>query len=559
MQTNWYDIVWQYTTQLVGIRSVSPGQGENMVAEEVLRLLHAGGLESVYTASGLDPIVGDAYGRQNAYAFLRGESPRTVVLLGHIDTVDTVDYGPLEPWALDPDGLAEQQDALAELVPGLTEDLAGYPGDWMLGRGVVDMKSGVAATIAVVRHLAEMAREEPPPLSVVLLATPDEENESAGILQAVRFLLRLREQYGLEYLGALNTDYTSARYVGDQHRYIYTGTAGKLLPSFLVIGRESHVGEPFNGVDANLLAAELVRDLSMNDELCDVVRGQITSPPVTLHASDLKTHYDVQLPFVAYFYLNVLTFSTTPAELLARLCLRAGEVLKHTLQRIDEAERRWIVRGSSDAKRVEQLKARSGTVLTYAELCAGVVQRLGQKRMDDELSAAWDSCPDGLDARERSLHLVRHLWTLSGKQGPAVVIYYSPPYYPHVAATPSQLHEVVTTLATAHPELNLEVHEYYPYISDMSYLRLDPHMDLTALTDNIPIWQEPGTPARAGSYTLPLAAIQQLGLPVVNLGSYGRGVHQRGERVLMSYSFGVLPQLLYEVIDQLGQLNEESS
>jgi len=164
-----------------------------------------------------------------------------------------------------------------------------------------------------------------------------------------------------------------------------------------------------------------------------------------------------------------------------------------------------------------------------------------------------------LDARERSLHLVRHLWTLSGKQGPAVVIYYSPPYYPHVAATPSQLHEVVTTLATAHPELNLEVHEYYPYISDMSYLRLDPHMDLTALTDNIPIWQEPGTPARAGSYTLPLAAIQQLGLPVVNLGSYGRGVHQRGERVLMSYSFGVLPQLLYEVIDQLGQLNEESS
>ncbi|HLQ28000.1 MAG TPA: M20/M25/M40 family metallo-hydrolase [Ktedonobacteraceae bacterium] len=559
MQTNWYDIVWQYTTQLVGIRSVSPGQGENMVAEEVLRLLHAGGLESVYTASGLDPIVGDAYGRQNAYAFLRGESPRTVVLLGHIDTVDTVDYGPLEPWALDPDGLAERQDALAELVPGLTEDLAGYPGDWMLGRGVVDMKSGVAATIAVVRHLAEMAREEPPPLSVVLLATPDEENESAGILQAVRFLLRLREQYGLEYLGALNTDYTSARYVGDQHRYIYTGTAGKLLPSFLVIGRESHVGEPFNGVDANLLAAELVRDLSMNDELCDVVRGQITSPPVTLHASDLKTHYDVQLPFVAYFYLNVLTFSTTPAELLARLCLRAGEVLKHTLQRIDEAERRWIVRGSSDTTRVEQLKARSGTVLTYAELCAGVVQRLGQKRMDDELSAAWESCPDELDARERSLHLVRHLWTLSGKQGPAVVIYYSPPYYPHVAATPSQLHEVVTTLATAHPELNLEVHEYYPYISDMSYLRLDPHMDLTALTDNIPIWQEPGTPARAGSYTLPLAAIQQLGLPVVNLGSYGRGVHQRGERVLMSYSFGVLPQLLYEVIDQLGQLNEESS
>src|SRR5712691_9901082 len=172
-----------------------------MVVEEVLRLLRAGGLESVYSASGLDPIVDDAYGRQNAYAFLRGESLRTVVLLGHIDTVDTGDYGPLEPWALDPAGLAERLDVLAELVPGLAEDLLAYPGDWMLGRGVVDMKSGVAAIIAVMRHLAEMAREEPPPLSVVLLATPDEENESAGVLQAVRFLLHLREQYGLAYLG----------------------------------------------------------------------------------------------------------------------------------------------------------------------------------------------------------------------------------------------------------------------------------------------------------------------------------------------------------------------
>ena len=50
------------------------------------------------------------------------------------------------------------------------------------------------------------------------------------------------------------------------------GTIGKLLPSFLVVGAESHVGEPFEGLDANLLAAELIADLSMNDALCDVIR-----------------------------------------------------------------------------------------------------------------------------------------------------------------------------------------------------------------------------------------------------------------------------------------------
>src|SRR5207302_5657472 len=257
---------------------------------------------------------------------------------------------------------------------------------------------------------------------------------------------------------------------------------------FLLIGRESHVGVPFDGIDANLLAAELIRVLSMNDELCDVARGQSTPPPVTLHATDLKAHYDVQIPFMAYFYLNVLTFSTQPGELLARLRQRAQAVLERTLRRIDAAERRWV-RTSGDPVRQERLEPCSGTVLTYAGLYAEVGQQLGEKAVGAELASAWESFPGGLDARERCLHLVRRLWTLSGKQGPALVIYYAPPYYPHVAATPCLLH----------------------------------------------------------------AAIQELDLPVVNLGPYGAGVHQLGERALMSYSFGILPQLLYEVIERLGQ------
>jgi arginine utilization protein RocB len=552
LQNNWYDIVRDYTIRLVGIRSVNSTEGELRVVAEVLPLLQSDGLESAYTAIGLDPLPGDQFGRQNAYAFLRGNSPRTLVLLGHIDTVDTADYGPLEHWALNPEGLAARLETLTALAPGLAEDLAAHPGDWMFGRGSVDMKSGVAVNIAVMRHLAHMALEGTLPLSVVLLATPDEENESAGVLQAVNFLLRLREQYGLEYCGAINTDYTAALYPGDEHRYIYTGTIGKLLPSFLVIGRESHVGVPFDGIDANLLAAELIRALSMNDELCDVVRGQITPPPVTLHASDLKAHYDVQLPFMASFYLNVLTFSTEPGQLLTRLRLLSQEVLHQALRRIDDVERRWIQTGGN-LSQVQLIKPRSGTVLSYAELCSDIAQQFGQERLEAELDRASESCPGGLDARQRSLYLVRSLWKLSGKTGPAIVIYYSPPYYPHAAATPCPLRDAINSVADAHPELKLVVQEYYPYISDMSYLRLDPGTDTTALTANIPTWQAPGKPARPGAYSLPLQAIQDAGMPVVNLGPYGRGVHQSGEGVLMSYSFGILPQLICEVIERLGQ------
>jgi len=86
----------------------------------------------------------------------------------------------------------------------------------------------------------------------------------------------------------------------------------------------------------------------------------------------------------------------------------------------------------------------------------------------------------------------------------------------------------------------------------MSYLHLDPTIDTAALTANIPTWQPPGAPNRPGAYSLPLDAMRALDVPVVNLGPYGKGAHQAGERALMSYSFGVLPQLLYEAIERLA-------
>lgn len=554
MTQNWHDLVRDYTVRLVRIRSVSPSDGENDVAREVLRLVRADGLEDVYAESGLDPVEGDPHDRHNAYAFLRGRSARTVVLLGHIDIVDTADYGPLEPWALDPDGLAERQDALVELVPQLAADLAAHPGDWMFGRGVIDMKSGVAANIAVLRRLAQAARDgQPPEFSVVLLATPDEENESAGVLQAVRFLLRLRERHALDYVGAINTDYTTHRSPDDPRRYIYTGTVGKLLPSFLVIGRESHVGDPFDGLDANLLAAELIRDLSMNPELCDVVRGQSTPPPVTLHAADLKAGYDVQLPFAASFYLNVLTFTTGPAELLERLREYADAALARTLERVGAAREQWAkMAGGEVGGEGHAGLGQQHATLTYAMLRAMVVRRLGEAAVAAALAEEWDRQPADLDTRARCLHLVHRLWRLSGLSGPAVVLSYSPPYYPHVAATPRALHVAVGAVAAAHPELNLVVREFYPFISDMSYLRLDAGEDLAALTENMPVWRASGAEGRPGAYGLPLDAIRQLDLPAVNLGPYGAGAHQRGERLLMSYSFGTLPQLIYETIERLG-------
>jgi arginine utilization protein RocB len=301
-------------------------------------------------------------------------------------------------------------------------------------------------------------------------------------------------------------------------------------------------------VDADLLAAELIADLSMNPDLCDVVRGQKAPPPVTLRATDLKVGYDVQLPFAAYFYLNVLTLSSSPAELLERLRGRTAKTFAHVLERLHNAEERWA-RLTADETPLHVL--REGKVMTLAELREATETRLGVDAVNADLAALNAALPATLDKRERSLRLAQRLWTLNGLGGPAVVLYYSPPYYPHAQAALGALHEAMAAVATDHPELQLQTVEFYPYISDMSYLRLDPGVDLAALKANMPLWSDEFPPA-GGAYSLPLDEIARLGLPMINLGPYGWGAHQRGERLLQSYSFGVLPQLIVEVIERLG-------
>ena len=540
-EQTWYKDILRYTKQLVHIYSVSPSVGEHQVAVAILELLCENDLAEKYTTIGFDKIENDAYERQNVYAFLKGQSPSTLVLLGHFDTVGIQDYGTLEALALEPDALISRR---AEIGSGLEGT---DPNDWMFGRGAGDMKSGIAVNIALMHYFAQDAPDIP--LSLLFLATPDEENESAGILQAVHLLTRLREQHQLNYIGVINTDYTTAQYTGDPHRYIYTGSIGKLLPSFLCIGRESHVGTPFNGLDANLLAAELIRMMSMNDELCDVAHGQITAPPVTLRATDLKTHYNTQLPLAAYFYLNVLTFTTTPEMLLERLRYYAESSLREVVARIDKTEARWRTIGNVQEQAAQP---RTGTVLTYAELYQETVQRLGKQQVVQELHAEWDLQHVNLDTRERSLRLVHRLWTLSGRQGPAIVIYYSPPYYPHVLATQGPLRDAIIEIIAAHPEIPLVQQEYFPYLSDLSYLRLDAGNDPSVLKANMPIWKEPTEQGIQG-YCLPLETIEKLDIPVVNFGVYGQGAHQRNEGVLMSYSFGTLPELICETIERLAR------
>lgn len=124
------------------------------------------------------------------------------------------------------------------------------------------MQSGIAIHIANVLHFSEHPEELTG--NILLMVNPDEESQHKGVISAIAELNRLKEEQGLSYTVAINDDFITPLYDNDPHRYIYTGAAGKLLPSFYIYGREAHVGETLSGIDPNFIAAEITRRVHNN-------------------------------------------------------------------------------------------------------------------------------------------------------------------------------------------------------------------------------------------------------------------------------------------------------
>jgi len=278
--------------QLTNIFSVVDTKGEIDISEKVYEIM---GNIPYFKENPKDLFyvsANDTLGRKSVVAILRGkkQSKKTVVLIGHTDTVGISDYGELAEYANDPYKLAEGFKHI-KLDDVVRKDLES--GDFLFGRGIFDMKSGDAVIINLFEEVAkDLDNFEG---NLIYAAVCDEEANSSGMLSVVPKLVELQEKEGLEYLALLDTDYITAEFIGDESKNIYIGTVGKLMPSFFVVGKETHVGESFNGIDPNEISSAIMTRVNMNTEFCDIVDGEVSLPPISLYQRDQKPEYSVQV------------------------------------------------------------------------------------------------------------------------------------------------------------------------------------------------------------------------------------------------------------------------
>ena len=220
----------------------------------------------------------DKLGRKSLIAIMKGEkkkSDKTIIMIGHTDTVGISDYGTLKHLANKPYELTEKFKEIAStLPPEVRKDLES--GEYLFGRGLFDMKTGDAIIMAVMEEISkDIGNFEG---NLIFAAVCDEEGNSGGMLSVIPEFIKLQEKENFDYLALLDTDYMTSEYEGDENKYVYIGTVGKLMPSFYVVGKETHVGESFKGVDANQIAAEITTRINLNADFCDIAEGEVLAP-----------------------------------------------------------------------------------------------------------------------------------------------------------------------------------------------------------------------------------------------------------------------------------------
>ncbi|MEN2768484.1 M20/M25/M40 family metallo-hydrolase [Ornithinibacillus xuwenensis] len=549
---NCRDDVLNLTKQLITIRSIVNTEGESVLAHSLYTLISS----YPYFQENPNHVVieqteDDERERYNVLAFVKGTkgtSNRTVIMLGHMDTVGVDDFNQLEEYAFLPDEWMEL--LKSEEIPKSAQNHLN-PDKWLFGRGALDMKSGLASNLFLLNYFSN----HPDQLdgNLVLVAECDEEDGSHGVLSALTTLKRWKQEHQFDYVGSINSDFVAPLYEGDPNRYIYKGTVGKLLPTFYIAGAETHVGAAFEGIDPNYLAAELTKQISYNPALCNEAYGEYTLPPVALKQSDLKTTYTVQTALGAFVYYNFFLHSWTPKEALSILKEQADIAFQRALDSLANSYKEYCKLTGDSYTGVPW----NPRVYTFEEMNHMLVKAHGDDYIESMKSFKQDLLHDNsLDTRMYAIKVVEEAWKWMEDKNPAIILFYSSLYYPRVQLTgktekerrlDDALQEAVIRMKDSY-EHPIVVKNFFPYISDMSFLAIsDDEEAIEAVKTNNPGW---GT-----KHYVDYDAIREIDVPVINIGPYGMDAHKKLERVEIDYSMETVPNLTKLVIEHILDSN----
>lgn len=536
--------IYDNLKRLVAMPSISGTVNESRASDKLVELLY----EIPYFKENensikLIPLKNDIYKRSVVTALYESEkrTGRTIILTGHYDVVDVEEYGHNKEKAFDIDAIKKY---IHEL-PLDNDTVKDYEsGDWIFGRGTADMKFGLALCLELMRHFSE---ENIIDGNILFLAVPGEETNSEGMLAAVPFLNEIQKEKNLSYSALLLAECHMPNDLNEPKcHYIHIGASGKVMPLFFFAGEATHAGEPFEGLDPNLLANELYKKIHLNTEYCQEKLGEITPPPVCLKQQDLKHGYSVSTPLYAAAYYNLITVSLDPEELMKRLTNHAELAFQNACNYIEDKIQDYERQTGKVVKKQEY----KPVVISFDNLYKEVKKSV--EDIDSIISTAvFEYQNNNIELQQISINIVKMLYELYPQKCPMIIISIIPPYYPDIYPDTNdrKVNHVFNSInktieyASRNYGETIKIKNYYMGISDLSYTGLRKDYDFDILLNSLV--------GIDSAYYFPKEEMKEINVPGIILGAYGKDFHKHTERLNYSYNFNVLPYLYEKFIISL--------
>lgn len=496
---------------------------------------------------GLYSIPGDHLGRSVCWALVKGSGTETICMVHHYDVVGIEDFKTLKDFALKPDQLHEMLHKNIDMLsPEAKADLES--GQFLFCKGGCDMKAGGSIQYTLLREYGNLALKGEFKGNVLVIGVPDEENLSSGMRGAAILLADMKDSFNLDYKLMINSEPHQRR---EPEKGVFSlGTVGKLMPFVYVRGSMSHVGKVFEGLNPIIILSEIERRTELNMDFSDVVDTDETSsesspPPTWIYMKDSKEVYDVSMPVNAYGCISILTLTSSPSEVLAKLKKICHDSFARVIEEANQAYATFLKNSKRQVKDLPwQVK-----VSSFQELLMEAKRDHGQ-----EFEALYEKkireLLEDFNSAKRSIincnyELVNFVYDYVDDISPRVVYGLVPPYYPCVSnleyeKTDEKINNLFPMLLEyTKNNFNQEyIKEYFfSGICDLSYIDMkNPEEIKNALTESMPLFGD--------FYDIPLESIGKISMPGINIGPWGKDFHKLSERVLIEDTYDRTPRIL---------------
>lgn len=545
------DRIMEYLKGMVSAASITDTKEEELAAGYIGNCIeHMDYFKRNPELCGRYRLKDDYLNRMVPYGLVKGRSGKTVVLTGHYDVVGVEEFGPYRELAFSVDQLGSVYRS-ADLDEESRADACS--GEWLFGRGVADMKGGLSIGLAQLEEYGNrlLKQVQDQDGCILFLAVPDEESYSAGMRGAVKLLNDLREEHGLQYECLLDLE---PNYRENGRQQVYIGSVGKCMPIIMVQGRKAHVADCFQGLSAVGVLGEFFSITELSPDFADVYEGEPCMPPTWLYFKDMKQEYDVSVPLRAYGAVSLLSFSSTPEEILEKLKRCGTEAVSRYLKKMERLESELLKKSGRGTEAVQADQKGECLVLGFGELLT-LCREKKEGQFDEFYSGLYGTIKkevsEGrMNYPQAAVEMMKAIMDYSEIAEPMVVIGFAPPYYPayHSDLLPGREGDGsryfhMACQAAEEMGLCLEKRNYFSGISDLSYCGAGKKTDMSAYSSHTPLWGE--------LYTIDFEGIERLNLPALLLGPWSKGIHQRTERVNVKSLVEEVPSIIDKILEQV--------